>query len=184
MRQPQYSFDSSDDLDLRSPWFSSLWTLQEICLCPQMILMARDWIQLTDNAGTPFTLERLVNLSNMVQKLTLEHSRKVNPSLHHGVPRTNVPSAYPNGPVSLQKLIYQSRMDSGSRFCRTMILIQGSFRQCSGRRAEAIMSAVDVIEWFKADVEQKNELVLGVYPLAFVKEAASKFGPEFAMAQK
>jgi len=37
-----------------SSWFSSLWTLQECALCPELELCSRTWEVLRDRWGTPF----------------------------------------------------------------------------------------------------------------------------------
>ena len=63
----------------------------------------------------------------------------------------------------------------------TGLLMVANVRQCTGSRAPAIMSALGVTEWYNSMSTKKtdNKLVLNTYPLAFVKEAASKLGASF-----
>lgn len=48
------------------------------------------------------------------------------------------------------------------------------------------MSVLDVQAWFErdGDDEQQRNLVLGMYPLSFVQEAATKLGPDFVLGRK
>lgn len=43
-----------------SSWFSSLWTLQEAALCPDLMLASRHWKLLRDGHGQPIPLNALV----------------------------------------------------------------------------------------------------------------------------
>lgn len=56
-------------------WFSSLWTLQEICLRPDMWLVNRDWELLTVGNGVPVSFDTLV-------ALTQECSEALSSELH------------------------------------------------------------------------------------------------------
>jgi hypothetical protein len=64
----------------------------------------------------------------------------------------------------------------------------GQFRQCTESRAEAIMSVVGATDWYRTHVAKTKtapseaNLVLGLYPLPFVSEAAKKLGPTFYTA--
>lgn len=44
------------------------------------------------------------------------------------------------------------------------------------------MSALGVTEWYTAAKEQSKEVILGCYPLGFVKEAATKLGASFYLS--
>ena len=48
-----------------SPWFSSLWTLQEAVLCPSLILLNKKFEQLKDGAGSAIPLNALFSLTNL-----------------------------------------------------------------------------------------------------------------------
>lgn len=64
----------------------------------------------------------------------------------------------------------------------------GQLRQCSKSRAEAIMSVVGATDWYENFVSNykvpppETDLVLGLYPLSFLAEAAAKLGPTFYTA--
>ncbi|KAL6412556.1 hypothetical protein AUP68_03759 [Ilyonectria robusta] len=66
---------------------------------------------------------------------------------------------------------------------REMIMGLGSRRYCKMRGAEAIMSVLGVKNWFVATKtapgDGEGDLVLGQYPLAFVRETASAMGTGF-----
>lgn len=173
--------------DIRTPWFSSLWTLQESCLCPDMILMSRTWEPLNDPFGRPVTLEELVNLTSSVHGL-LEQGGVVLSSARQGQqdqqPTEHPFKVYPLSVLGLNLLFQHAHIPPISERTRTNILMQANFRQCSTGRAEAIMSAIGVVDWYKPGQDNEKNLILGVYPAAFVKEAASKIGPQFAFVIK
>jgi hypothetical protein len=75
---------------------------------------------------------------------------------------------------------------------RTTILALANRRQCRSRRAEAIMSAVGITDWYNKQFDSKtmsaqlsksglstDRTSLDDYPEAFVKEAARKIGAIF-----
>ncbi|KAJ5384897.1 hypothetical protein N7517_002808 [Penicillium concentricum] len=164
----------------RSPWFSSLWTLQEATICPHMVLMSRYWSPLQDVRGIPISLGTLVLLTETVFNLGME----LPPDGEWCKQEEECRTGFYKPAWELHEVFVLSGFKGPAFSSRTMILIQGSFRECSGRRAEAIMSALDVREWFESETKQDDDdLVLGVYPLRFVKEAARKIGPEFALAK-
>jgi Heterokaryon incompatibility protein (HET) len=50
------------------PWFTSLWTLQEVCLRPGLVLCTKDWEPLTIRCGILVTLDQLIALDNFVSR--------------------------------------------------------------------------------------------------------------------
>ncbi|KAI0551687.1 hypothetical protein F4679DRAFT_121819 [Xylaria curta] len=168
-----------------SAWFSSLWTLQEASVCPYMTLMTRNWIPLRDASGLDITLERLTSLSLVVymlmRPLVGESSSPYRGHQEHLIPE-DIDAALPSSAALLYNLIMDVALPVHSQRSRTEILIQGNRRHCTERRAEAIMSAVGVTDWFDPNSENEKDLVLAMYPIAFVREAARKCGPEFALA--
>ena len=58
-----------------STWFSSLWTLQEAMLCPEITFVTRDWVPLNDRAQTPIPLDAFFGLIDTV-----------NDNWHNGMP--------------------------------------------------------------------------------------------------
>jgi len=140
-----------------NPWFTSLWTLQEICIRPDMIVANRDWefLSLSDR---PVLFDEIV---------ALEHSeRKAD-----GLERPPVVS-------QLGSLLAYTGLSGLATMTRSTIIGLGSARFCLERRAEAIMSAIDATEWFSicSGIERDKEFILGQYPLRFVQEVRSKLG--------
>lgn len=50
------------------PWFTSLWTLQEACLRPGLVLCSKTWEPLTIRRDKLVTLDQLVAIDNFVSK--------------------------------------------------------------------------------------------------------------------
>ncbi|KAI0448512.1 hypothetical protein F5B21DRAFT_497348 [Xylaria acuta] len=167
-----------------SAWFSSLWTLQELSVCPHMVLMSRNWTPLRDASGSVFTLEKLRSLFTTVSVLMLPPqpgSDYQSGHQKHLIPE-NIEDAYPRAGQTLYHMFLDVEFPLGRQLTRVEIIIQGNRRYCTERRAEAIMSAIGVTDWFNPTCENEKDLVLGAYPIAFVREAAQKCGPEFALA--
>lgn len=59
---------SLSDLAPPAPWFTSLWTLQEACLRPDMVLCNRNWTPLTAGPDTIVTLDGVVGLINYIRR--------------------------------------------------------------------------------------------------------------------
>jgi hypothetical protein len=169
-----------------SAWFSSLWTLQEAYLRPNMIFMNRQWDAIHDAVGNLITLETVSALIETIQGL-FQHPEIAGGQPSPGLQSQNAPKrdAMPMGPSQLFNLLTDVQLLGRSHPSRAHILVQGNTRQCTGRRAEAIMSVLGVTDWFSsATASYENELVLGMYPLAFVREAMEKIGPDFFLARK
>lgn len=153
-----------------SPWLTSLWTLQEACLCPEIILCNLDF------EDFKVTLGQLLRLYNINLELIDDiKARSIEiPSLKN----------WPKSPRFVKYVNDFIGGDSGVHF-RIQILALGQLRQCSGRRVEAIMSVLDVTDWLTTYLKHHQSqpvdgnLVLGTYPLSFVKEAARKIGSQF-----
>ncbi|KAK8074079.1 hypothetical protein PG994_004978 [Apiospora phragmitis] len=61
----------SDVADEPISWFSSLWTLQEAVLCPEITLCSADWTRLTDEWGYDISLQTLMIFLNECRELCL-----------------------------------------------------------------------------------------------------------------
>jgi len=62
---------------------------------------------------------------------------------------------------------------------RVKILTLGNQRYCRRRRAEAIMAVLGVRDWFNQDgntPSSAGDLVLGRYPMSFIREVRKKLG--------
>ena len=183
----------SDEVDtLVEPvnWFSSLWTLQEAMLCPDITFVAQDWMPLKDRAGKAIPLDALfisieivecVWFSGMPYK-TFTEGGILKYTKYSDLFKTGEHDStkWPNGPRQLQELCMITRMENLLSFPSPIgLLMVANVRQCSDSRAPAIMSALGVTDWYKSETKSGRELVLHCYPLAFVKEAAAKLGASF-----
>lgn len=183
-----------------SDWFSGAWTLQEAYLRPNMVLADEEWNILSDAAGEPISLEELFALVHVVFSLGSWGTRVLGHFLIEGHGIENCPidevmavhydknfeQQAPPGPRQLEALVAKTHLFSSSVVSRVDPLIQANGRFCTaGRsgRAEAIMSSLGITNWFKEKPRViDNDLVLGMYPLRFLQEAASAIGPDFYTA--
>ncbi|PFH59939.1 hypothetical protein XA68_11678 [Ophiocordyceps unilateralis] len=143
-----------------SPWFTSLWTLQEICLRPDMWLATCDWriMALEDGSRIPFIgLLAFLNIPPTSEGF----ARFIHESTARQFQELNDCVAY----THLDWLPGLDQID---------ILALGDRRQCTGRRAEAIMSALGATQWFDqvraGTYTPETDLVMNKYPEKFIDE--------------
>lgn len=67
IRTTPMSKDLARPAEKYSSWFSSLWTLQEACMCPSLGLLSRYWEPLKSPDGALITLDAFFPLSNKVR---------------------------------------------------------------------------------------------------------------------
>lgn len=149
------------------PWFTSLWTLQELCLRPDMLLCDKRWQPLTIS-DFQVPLDHIAALY-MSKLWDLYHASKPGSPLALAVTELSLPFM----DIRIAELPELTPMTA---------LILGDRRYCASRRAEAIMSVVGCTDWFLDDISDEpgnRELVLGRYPLAFVEEVRRKTGAAF-----
>lgn len=113
-------------------WLTSLWTLQEAILCPDMELLDAEWLRLTDAWGYAVSIRTLMVFINQCQR--------------------DKTSTWPEGPTELAQLNDFTNLsavflsESPAVICSVTNL-----RVCSGppeSRAAAIMSAIGVTDWW------------------------------------
>ncbi|KAL5002749.1 hypothetical protein BDV10DRAFT_201603 [Aspergillus recurvatus] len=145
-------------------WFSSLWTLQEIMIRPDMILLDRYWRPLVLGDRLAVTLDNLL-------RITGEYA---------GVEEV------PDGIAMLADMFEDQHMFPLLDATRLTPLVCGLARTSTSPRAPAIMSAMGATNWYKAcaveqfqSAEEANALVLRSYPLDFVNEVRSLCGAAF-----
>ncbi|KAF2122735.1 hypothetical protein BDV96DRAFT_5451 [Lophiotrema nucula] len=163
-------------------WFTSLWTLQEICLRPDMWLCAKTGCLLLANKSVPVPFSGMIAL--------LENFRKAVVDLHF------VASLHMSEEVSgVRDTVYwyaRSELKPLLHLDIASLIELAETRQCTERRAEAIMSALGVTEWFSSALarnpsaysEFEKDLVLDKYPLPFVQELARKSPKDFFAAKQ
>jgi hypothetical protein len=170
---PEDPFDITTDTVfprvINSSWFTSLWTLQEAILRPDLRLCNKHWEVLTIDGNFPIALDELASLMFKMDALK-------------------------GPPVAqwLYQLFAQANMKVNAGGHPISILSTGSVRHCRHSRAEAVMSVLGATDWYQnalqrprepGSPESKDPLVLGLYPLSFLKELKLKFGFAFFSSQ-
>jgi hypothetical protein len=199
-----------DDAYSRIPggWFTSLWTLQEACLRPDMLLCNKNFELLVIGDNTVVTLDALAALLNFAihhyqqgpfetilnSKTTPEKSKPGTVLEYENLNKSSakrqrwILEKLPADAVGVQELydaLVMSGMNKLFNVSPASILNLGQHRQCTSRRAEAIMSVIGATEWYTVHVDKyktspaEDDLVLGQYPVAFLNEVASKLGAQF-----
>ncbi|KAL4996831.1 hypothetical protein BDV10DRAFT_195610 [Aspergillus recurvatus] len=147
----------------------------ELCLCPDMILMSWIWELLNDPFGRLVTLEKLANLLLHVHDLLEQGGLGLSaerPGLQEQPLTEHLFEVSPLS-VNVLDLVFQHAY-----------IPPISSQSCITSRAEAIMSAISIVDWYKPGQNNKQDLILRVYPAAFVNKAAPKIGREFALVMK
>lgn len=184
------------------PWFSSLWTLQESILCPEMELCTRDWTTLEDNWSVPISLNTLITFIGQCKEFCplerpVDHSFS---DFHYRlilcehiceletVDFANVMETWPRGPRELS-IFHDCTEMSGLMETESPVAVfnRATVRECTGSRAPAIMSALGVTDWYKRALvsgENRNAtaaepLLFNSFPISFIREASLKFGASF-----
>lgn len=195
------------------PWFTSLWTLQEYCLRPDMIVLDKHWRPLTMPKGPYIYLDDLVAFMHFCQTTMLRSTRfydfepdfaerkrwknrmeryreqdKTYADLARVPYQVDISALWPDGPRELALLTAGANLIHAYQG-PSKILRFGHMRQCSGRRAEAIMSALGATKWYAQDKtgfesaldpsQPEKDLVFGKYPQEFLNEVVEKIGSDF-----
>ena len=175
-------------------WFSSLWTLQEACMRPDMWLCTRSWKPLESHAShTPIPLDCVlslirVNAANVLLNRTISY-QEISPTealpglvfhdheTHEGAKLIKSP------PQCLYNFVLYASTAAlidipGIEPIR--IITMGNQRECKrNRRAEAVMAVLGVTDWYQKQESPPNsepQLVLERFPMAFVNEVRQKLG--------
>ena len=102
-------------------WTTSLWTLQEACLCSHMSLAASNFEYLQTETGVHFGLDAIICLLDF-----------------------NLSSTFPPT-VKQLRLCFSSLFGSSTPM---KVMLMANERQCSGARAPAIMSVLGFTDWY------------------------------------
>ena len=161
-----------------SSWFTSLWTLQEVCLRPEMILCARSWQPLQLGHGYRVSLDHLIALwINTYDSVIRERPNTFTSGYDTALGER---TKWPIGVTEIALLLEKTGMRELPRMSPQTVMILGNERYCESRRAEAIMSVLDARDWFsEGNASEMDAAVLGRYPLTFVQELRNKLGGNF-----
>ncbi|KAL2795521.1 hypothetical protein BJX66DRAFT_350518 [Aspergillus keveii] len=164
-------------------WFSSLWTLQELCLRPDLMFCDRLWnfFAVDGTKETAVRLDDLIALRMHLDPTTVYVHRD---ALDRAGVDLSVEEDQPTMTDALDSLFLTSGLDE--------------FPNASvANRAEAIMSAVGAVDWYRTANDRPKSIVQGSqrsnssllairstapsnsYPPAFLQEVAEKVGPQF-----
>lgn len=154
-------------------WFTSLWTLQEITLRPDMVLCNRAWAPLRLDAATD---SPYVPMDHIIALFEL-----------HAIP--GMSALERQFPTAVRELIHTFQISgllySSAGLHPLGLLSTADARTCRMRRAEAIMSAIGATQWYHhvPRAHHEQHLVLGVYPVQFLREVRRLFGDAFFASQ-
>lgn len=160
------SSDTYTPIRQANPWFTSLWTLQEVCLRPDMWLAISDWSICSLNNDQPIPLNGFLS----VEKRTLASDLDCSIERYRRIESVKDEIRTWKLSTGLPKLLELSRAD---------IIRLGDRRYCKERRAEAIMSVLGATAWFYLPGDREADLILGKYPLRFVEEVRNLIPGEF-----
>lgn len=180
-----YTYSGSGSLAAATPsgWFSSLWTLQEACLRPDMLLVDRNWRVFSVGPNNLIvTLETLVALVQEmeVQKfkyrtVTITEAEFQRLPIGKSVldPQASavlcdllpiispLPEAgdwelpdMPRGAAELRTIVNKYEMQQILDIKSTTVLSLANQRYCEHSRAQAIMSVVGATKWYTDQLKQ------------------------------
>lgn len=152
-----------------SLWFTSLWTLQEACLRPDMCLATANWSIWSLDDDRPVPLNGFL----CVDRRTSLPEYSVNAERYRDIKSAKEEASIWELTTGLSQLLELSRAD---------IIRLGDRRYCKERRAEAIMSALGATKWYYLPGSREADLILGKYPLGFVEEVRNLIPGEFFTA--
>lgn len=171
-------------------WFTSLWTLQEAIMRPDMILCNQNWEPLCVGADSmPVSFNYMLSLGDADMSVRGAHLYGLKSSNGVGS-ATGWNEDRPSGVRALEKLTTDIGLDNFDDLTPISPLVLGSTRKCTSSRAEAIMSVCGATDWhlgktvsqFQQGHELKegiNGLVGGLYPVEFIREVYTKTGADF-----
>lgn len=150
-------------------WFTSLWTLQEYFLRPDMVLIDRNWApcSLHASGALPITVDT-------IPELCRELARAADPADAPALVREACLATAPLTPGAMGR-------------SRLALLLAAQGRQCTGSRAEGIAAALDATRWMQMRPsaglppgdDDHSGWVLGLYPVGFLREVRALTGGSF-----
>lgn len=179
-------------------WFTSLWTLQESMMRPDMLLLDKYWEPLTVARETPVCLGDLMALMD-ARTTALSATEAIAHQTSSVMPRLPpvdggaqaIWDATTAGVGEFRGLFGSSGLFNFRQPDPILVMVQGRSRHCTHSRAEAIMSVTGATKWHlqrpinqfqkSGDLRKKGDLVCGLYPLSFVEEVFRMNGAHFFM---
>lgn len=182
--------DSEDGKPSPAGWFTSLWTLQEAIMRPDMILCNQNWEPLCVGADSmPISFNYMLALGDADMSLRGAHLYGLKSS--KAARTTNSWNENrPSGVRALERFTTDMGLENFDDLTPISPLVLGSTRKCTSSRAEAIMSVCGATNWHLGKTvsqfqqghelkEGKDSLVGGLYPVEFIREVYTKTGADF-----
>jgi hypothetical protein len=181
-------YDDDDDAAVIS-WLSSLWTLQEALMRPDMLLLNRNWEPLVVWHVT-ITLDTIACLV-MCRSLMFGNLKKEPESKAHMQEAARQRSMrLPPGPREIYVLFSATGMVQIARPSQLTALTIGGKRVCKHSRSQAIMSVTGATLWFRdndfqqfSHPESPDSMIFGLYEPAFINELCRLVGGSFFLCR-
>lgn len=166
-------------------WFSSLWTLQEALMRPDILLLNRDWEPLTVWHVT-ITLDTIASLI-LCRHINFKSDWQATQQLELVRERDQ---RLPIGAREVYELFSRTGMVQIAIPSQLSALILGGRRICKHSRSQAIMSVVGATKWFSnnnfrqfSHPESEDEMIFGLYEPEFINEVCRLVGGSFFMCR-
>ncbi|XTI83269.1 hypothetical protein V2W45_92302 [Cenococcum geophilum] len=178
---------SGDDVEFIS-WFSSLWTLQEVLMRPDMLLLNRNLEPLVVWHVT-MTLDTIACLV-MCRSTTFHNPKDSRSKAEKLEAIRQVSMKLPSGPREIYVLFSVTGMVQIARPSRLSALTLGGKRVCKHSRSQAIMSVTGATLWFRhndfqqfSDPESPDNMIFGLYEPGFINELFHLVGGSFFLCR-
>ena len=166
-------------------WFSSLWTLQEALMRPDILLLNRNWEPLTVWHVT-ITLDTIASLV-MCRHMSFNSGRQAMQQLALARERDK---RLPVGAREVYGLFSMTGMVQIAAPSQLSALILGGKRVCKHSRSQAIMSVAGATKWFRKNEfqhfrhpESEDKMIFGLYEPEFINEVYRLVGGSFFMCR-
>ncbi|KAJ4414711.1 hypothetical protein N0V82_007763 [Gnomoniopsis sp. IMI 355080] len=183
------------------PWFTSLWTLQETVLRPELELYSRHWQRLELQGSVPLTLTTFAVFLYTASLYSYPGTQRSAPvgfsssgtyassaRQRYNPYNTGIASSqWPSGVADLMMFQIMTSLGPFLLDLSPMNVLAASQRRqfsVSEERSPAIMSAIGVTKWYERRLSSTSEplqdpVLLNNFSLSFIREAAAKIGAEF-----
>ncbi|KAH8757104.1 hypothetical protein BGZ57DRAFT_646070 [Hyaloscypha finlandica] len=167
-------------------WFSSLWTLQESLIRPDMLLLNRNWQPLVV-WQISITLDTIASLVLLRDTMFNQSST---PSQERRADLLESSRRLPPGPREIYALFSTTGMVQLANPSQLSALILAGKRFCKHSRSQAIMSVTGATLWFCngdfhqfSHPESPDDMIFGLYEPAFINEVLQLVGGSFFMCE-
>ena len=179
---PYAASHGNGDLTVIS-WFSSLWTLQESLMRPDMLLLNQRWEPLTV-WQVAITLDTIASLV-MCRDVMFDDAEMASAGNKAALMAARA-ARLPPGAREIYTLFSTTGMVQLGRPSPLSALALAGNRVCKHSRSQAIMSVLGATLWFRRDdfrqfsqPEDPKDMIFGLYEPAFINEVFHQMGGDF-----